>query len=236
MPCSLAPISPPPTPTSRRVIMAGSRRRSDLRRARRRGQPAGTAAARRRPAAGRPRRPLHGEPPALPRASLWGATTPGSYYTAHELRGCTSRRAGLHPRRLRRAGVHHLAATRPTRPPRSSTDTPGVELRLMLDGTVDGYDALRGRGRRPAGRAARRARRGRRTCSTAPAPPASPKGVKCRCPARRWATAPIGVTSLCQLLFGVDERHGLPLARRRCTTPPRCASAWPPTRSAAPSW
>ena len=70
----------------------------------------------------------------------WGAHYAGLYLHRHARHG--SRRASwptssttARPRSSSRR------CTRPTRPPRSSPDTPGVQLRLMLDGTVDGYDS-----------------------------------------------------------------------------------------------
>ena len=109
----------------------------------------------------RPRRVLHREPSPLPGGGLGGALrgallhghelagprsrTPGSYYTAFV--PPDPRRAGLHRQRLRGPGVHHLDVPRPSWPLRSSPETPDVELRLMLDGTVDG---LRSRTRTPS--------------------------------------------------------------------------------------
>ncbi len=139
------------------------------------------AAPRRRPAAGRPRRLLHGEPPALPRGRAGAATTPGSIYTACSSR-LTHARARVHRQRLRRAGVHHLARTRPTRRPRSLAETPGVELRLMLDGAIDGYESYEDGRRRAARRAAARADRAAPTCSTRRARPAGRRASRPRVP------------------------------------------------------
>ena len=54
-------------------------------------------------------------------------------------------------------------------------DTPDVELRLMLDGTIDGYesyeDAVAAQPAEPLDDPHRR----RRTCSTPRAPPAGPR-------------------------------------------------------------
>ena len=78
----------------------------DVRRARRRGQPAEPPAARRRGAARRPRRHLHGEPRPLLRGRLG---LPLRRRGVHRvLEPADERRAGVHPQRLRGQGVHHL--------------------------------------------------------------------------------------------------------------------------------
>ena len=58
-------------------------------------------------------------------------------------------------------------------------NTPGVELRLMLDGVIDGYESYEAAVADAAGRAARRAASPAPTCCTRPARPAGPRAWRC---------------------------------------------------------
>ena len=111
--------------------------------------------------------------------SCGARTTPGLYYTAHRARASRTDGAGVHRRRLRRPGLHHVRVQGRAGAPSSSTETPGVELRLMLDGAIDGYEPLRGDAspRSPAD-AARRTESRATTCSTRSGTTGRPKGVK----------------------------------------------------------
>ena len=93
-------------------------------------------------------------------------------------------------------------------------DTPGVELRLMLDGTIDGYESLRGRRRRPAGRAARPTASPAPTCSTRPARPAARRACTRRSRPSRWPTGTSGVARVMPAAVR-RRRHD------RSTSPPR---------------
>jgi long-chain acyl-CoA synthetase len=80
---------------------------------------------------------------------------------------------------------------------------PNVELRLMLDTTIDGYESYE--------EASRRSRRSRSragspapTCSTRRAPPAARRACCRRSPTQAIEERVTGVTMMCQLLFGVD--------------------------------
>ncbi len=155
------------------VHHGGIGRGRDLRRARRGRQPAVPAVRRHRAAARRPRRVLPREPPPLPRDRL------GRSLRRPDLHGVLVaphlRRARLHRQRLRRPGLHRRRRTRPTRPPRSSPTRRSVRRRLMLDGTVPGYESYEeavaaqpaDAARRPAARAS--------TCSTRRARPGGPR-------------------------------------------------------------
>ena len=69
----------------------------------------------------------------------------GCHYAGRGLHGvlvtADERRARLHPRTTAGRRSSSRRSTRPTRPPRCVADTPGVALRLMLDGTIDGYES-----------------------------------------------------------------------------------------------
>ena len=88
------------------IIMAATGEVHDVRRARRRGQPLSPPAARGRPAARRPRRALHGEPPPLPRGGVGLPLRRGRLHGV--LVAPDERRAVVHPQRLRGQGVHHV--------------------------------------------------------------------------------------------------------------------------------
>ena len=73
------------------------------------------------------------------------------------------------------------------------------------------------------------------TCSTRRARPACPRASPGRSSPSRWRRPAGPVLGLLQLLFGTSPSSRCTCRPRRCTTPPRCASAWQPTASAAPS-
>ena len=216
--------------------MGGTGVHPDLRRARRRGQPAEPPAARGRACS-----------PATTSRSAWrtttatsrscgAATTPALVYTA-----CSS---AAHQRRAARtssttAGRRSSSrrSTRPTRPPRSSPTRRTSQLRLMLDGTIDGYESLRG-GRRRAARRRRStsARRGHRHALLV-GHDRPPEGRRPRpFDATAARDAPDAVAAAAAAAVRRRRATASTSPRRRSTTPPRCASAWRCTRSAAPSW
>ena len=122
------------------VIMAGTRRGHHLPRSSTTRPTACSQLFRvRRARARRPRRLLPREPPALPRRSPGAATTPASTTPPCRSR-LTDRGDGVHHRRLRGAGVHHVGLQGGRGRPSCSTRRPDVETRLMIDGTIDGYD------------------------------------------------------------------------------------------------
>ena len=131
---------------------------------------------------------------------LWGCHYAGAIYTAASSR-LTSAELAYIVERLRRQGVHHV--DRPRRAAADIVDGPEhVTTRLMIDGTVDGFDALRG-GRR-------------RRSSPTPLPDESegadmlyssgttgrPKGVKPAAGRSRSATA-TSLVDARQVLFGI---------------------------------
>ena len=206
-------FAPHATPTSRPSIMAGSGAGHDLRRARRRGQPAVASCFAR--AGLRP-----GDHVAFcienhPRffEVAWGAHYAGLVLHRHQLPP-HRRGAGLHRQRLRRPGVHHLARTRPSRPPSSSPRRPSVELRA---------DARRRRRRlrvatrtpSPRSRPSRSPTASRAsTCSTRSGTTGRPKGVKAaaaRRAARHRPTAGHDARARCCSASTDDTR--VPVAR-----------------------
>ena len=116
-------------------------------------------------------------------------------------------------------------------------DTPGVALRLMLDGTIDGYESYEAAvaaqspepldGDRVAGM----------DMLYSSGTTGRPKGVTRPFdgPAAgddaRIASAP-----MLQMLFGVHRTTASTSRPRRSTTPLRCGSAWRRRRSGQPSW
>ena len=106
-------------------------------------------------------------------------------------------------------------------------ETPGVELRLMLDGTIDGYESLRGR-RRRASRPSR-CRTGvegdRHALLVGHHRPAQGRqGAAARRAARQRRPALVRARDRCCSASTPTPCTSPP---RRCTTPRRCASAWP---------
>ena len=167
--------------------------------------------------------------------SRWSGapTTPGCVYTACSSRLTRGELAYI-VERLRRPGLHHVAGTRPTRPPRSSPTRPGVQLRLMLDG-VD--RRLRAATRTPSPRSPAeplpdRRRRHRHALLVGHDRPAEGREGD-RCPTCRSATDPALVLLLDRCCSASADDDGVPVARRRCTTRLRCASTWPCSASAA---
>ena len=125
-----------------------------------------------RPATRRPRRLLPREPSPLSSEILWGCEYAGLIYTAASSR-LTTDELTLHRQRLRRTGVHHVDVQGRPGGRAASTRRPAVELRLMLDGVIDGYESYERDRRGPVRRAARRAAWRAPTCSTRRAPPAA---------------------------------------------------------------
>ena len=176
------------------------------------GQPPQPAAARRRPAArATTSRSAWRTTPATSRSS-GAATTPGSIYTACSSR-LTSGELATSSTTARRK-VFITSQYKADQAAEIVADTPGVELRLMLDGTIDGYESLRGRRRR----AVRPSRSTDRIAGTdmlySSGTTGRPKGVDPRVRGRRRSRQrPSGVgRAAAQLLFGVDDRQRLPVA------------------------
>ncbi len=174
----------------------------DLRRAGRRGEPGEPRAAQRRRAAGRPRRGLHGEPPAVLRGDLG---LPLRRCGVHRvLQPADQPGAGVHPRRLPGQGVHHL----------------------HLQGRPGRGDRRRQPRRRAAADARRHDRRLRRYEAAVAAQPATPldgeriagtdmlyssgttgmpKGITRPFEAAPLATSPAGVAGLLGMLFSLTD-------------------------------
>ena len=117
-------------------------------------------------------------------------------------------------------------------------DTPGVDAAPdARRRRSTGYELVRGRRRG----AARRRRCDDRVAGTdmlySSGTTGRPKGVDPAFDARAAATAgQPAVGGAAGDAVRRHRRHRCTCPRRRCTTPPRCASAWRRTRSAAPSW
>ena len=166
--------------------------------------------------------------PASSRSS--GARTTPASTTRRISSRLTTRGARLHRQRLRRPGLHHLELQgRPGRRARRPRRR-GVKLRLMLDGTIDGYECYEAAvAAQPADAARRGPRRGpRHALLLGHHRPAQGRQGR-RCPTRRSARRADGVTGA--LPAAVRRRRATPSTSRprRSTTPPRCASAWPRT-------
>ena len=104
---------------------------------------------------------------------------------------------------------------------------PNVHTRLMLDGTIDGYESYEDVvDAQPAEPIAEQTEGSDMLYSSGTT--GRPKGVKVPLPDSPLGT-PDGVTVLCQALYGVtaDRSTSRP---RRSTTPRRCASPWPQQR------
>ena len=165
-------------------------------------------------------------------AVVWGAHYAGPLLHGDEL-PAHHRGDGLHHRRLRRAGVHHLglqgrAGRRARRP------DAGGELRLMLDGVIDGFEPYEDAVAAPAGHAARRgAGRGPGHALQLGHHRAAQGREGAAARTRRWARAPTASPawrSCCSAPTSRPSTSPPP----RCTTRRRCASAERPTASAAP--
>ena len=161
------------TPDKPAVIMGETGAGDDLRRARRRRQPAEPAALRRRAPPGRPRRHAAWRTTPATSRSSGAATTPGS--STPPARPASPTPSWPTSSTTAAPGLHHLPP-RPSRRPRSLPETPDVELRLMLDGVIEGYqsyeDAVAAQPAEPLADRDRRAP----TCSTRRAPRAGPRG------------------------------------------------------------
>ena len=126
------------------LVMAHERRAADVRRVRGQRQPAGPPVPGGGVAAGRSRRPVHGEPPALLRDDVGGRAQRPLLHVHQLVPHAGGGR--LHRRQLRRQGVHHHGgqgrrspSRRPSRRPRSrcsSASTPSAEV-----GPFQPYDA-----------------------------------------------------------------------------------------------
>ena len=172
---------------------------------------------------GRPRRVLHGEPPPVPRGRV-GLPLRRRSSTPHARPGCTSGELAYILNDCE-AQAFITSKYKADQAAEIVADTPGVELRLMLDGTIDGYESLRGRRRRAAGRAARRPRSPAPTCSTRRARPAAQGRRARRSRRRRWTTATSGVARAAASCCSASTTRQSTSPPRRCTTPLRCASA-----------
>ena len=156
----------------------------------------------------------------------WGCHYAGLFYTACSSR-LTSGELAYIVNDCGATGVHHLARTRPTRRPTIVADDARRSTpRLMLDGTIAGYesyeDAVADAAGRAAGRACRRHRhalllrhhrpaQGREPSRSTPTPLETPRPASHRSP---------------QMLLRLRGRTRCTSPRRRSTTPPRCASRW----------
>ena len=166
---------------------------------------------------------------------VWGCHYAGAVYTA-----CSSRLTSSELRYIVNdcgAKVFITSKYKADQAAEIVADTPGVELRLMLDGTIDGYESLRGRPSPPS----------RPSRSTRPVAgidmlyssgtTGRPKGVTrpfAADAARRRRRA--GVAHAAAAAVRRRRATASTSLRRRSTTPRRCASAWPPRRSAPRSW
>ena len=160
--------------------------------------------------AGRPRGVLPREPPAVPGGRL-GRALRRALLHRHEL-AAHGRRDRVHRQRLRRAGLHHVAPTRPTSPPSWSTPCPTVEVaaddRLA---TSTASSPTRTRSPRYPAEPLPDAVAGRDMLYSS-GTTGRPKGVKPRCRVEPVDT-PTAVTGLGLLLFGFTDDDGLPLDR-----------------------
>ncbi len=208
------------------------RRRGHLRRARRPVEPARPAALRPGAPSRRQRRHLHGEQRPLPRGDV-GRPALRPLLHVREL-AADGRRGGVHRQRLRRQGVHHLGgqAGAGRRAGRQDPQRPHPAHGRRHH---RGLRALRGRGRRLPGRADRRRARGRRhALQLGHHRPAQgrqarpPEGQIGENVGRRGDAGPGPLR--------VHRRDASTSRPRRSTTPPRCASSWRRTASAAPWW
>ena len=219
----------PPRPTSRPYIMARLGRGRDLRRARRRGQPAVAALPRRSACA-----------PATTSRSAW-RTTPassrsrGAPTTPGSLHGCSSRLTVGSWRTSSTTAAPRCSSRRTYKADAGGRDrrrhARTCELRLMLDGAVDGYEPLRGRRRRAAGRAARPTGVEGNDMLYSLRHDRAAEGREAAAAERAARHRPTPRHGLGQLLFGFDATTWSTCRRRRSTTRLRCASTWPCTQA-----
>ena len=151
---------------------------------------------------GRPRRLLHGEPPRFLEVA-WGCHYAG-LVLHRRVDPADRRRAAYIVNDCGARVVHHVARTSPTLAAGTVADTPKVEARLMVDGTVDGYesyeDAVAARPAEPADRPGRGRRHALQLGHHRPAQgrEAAAAEAAARRPSRRCTAAG-------QMLFGFDE-------------------------------
>ena len=108
-------------------------------------------------------------------AISWGAHYAGLIYTAMSVASPTRRW-----RTSSTTAAHRRSSPRPTRrtrPRGSARRCPNVELRLMLDGTIDGYDSYEDAIARHRPSPSTRNESPASTCSTAPGTTGMPKGI-----------------------------------------------------------
>ena len=113
---------------------------------------------------------------------------------------------------------------------------PGVKVRLMLDGAIDGYEpyeaAIAGQPPTPLDEERVEGQDMLYSSGTT----GRPKGVKVPLPGAPLGDGADGVTAHRPAALRRRPRTPSTSPPRRSTTPPRCASAVPRTASAAPSW
>ena len=166
---------------------------------------------------------------------VWGGHYAGLIYTACSSR-LTVRRARLHRQRLRRPGLHHLALQGRAGGRDRRRHARACELRLMLDGAVDGLRvATRTAVAAQPADAARRPVARRRHALLVGHDRAAEGREGARCPTSRSARPPTLAHGSCTVLFGFTRRTASTCRRRRSTTRRRCASAWRCSGSAARS-
>ena len=163
---------------------------------------------------------------ALPRGRVGGQRV-GPLLHGHQSRGSRADEVEYIVNDCAAKVVHHVVRPRPTWRPRSLPDIADVRTRLMIDGTIDGFESYEDVVAAHAGRRRSPSELEGGDMLYSSGTTGRPKGVQGPLP-----LAPLGEPARCgvgrsaQALYGFTPEDASTSRPRRSTTPPRCASRW----------